>query len=145
MGTVHPLAREVEVGGGAHRVTVRPWTMAQRAELRPRLADLLGKLLELEADPRGVDLRELFLFAEDELAAIVQRTVQLPDGLRWDDLLWEDLPNMAQAVWEICVVRPDGGGVGGKIGGALAGALSSVARRQTPPPQSEGSSKDSPS
>lgn len=144
--TVHPLVREVPVQAGACKAKIRPWTMAQRAELRPRVAAMLSKVLEFEKNPLGVDLADLFGYAEDELAEICRATVQLPEGVVWDDLLWEDLPILVQAVWDVCVVRGDGGGLAGKMGGALAGALQSVARlSKTPPQQSEPSSPASPS
>lgn len=133
-GTVHPLARRVEVMGGTATVAVRPWTMAQRAELKPRLLALAERFLELQENPEQVDLVKLFDHAEDELVEVVRASVEMPEGLTWGELYLEDLPNLVQAVWETSVVRPDGGGIGGKLARALGGALQSVAQRavQTP-------------
>lgn len=121
----HPPCVRVEVMCGAHKVTVRPWTMAQRSELRPRVADLVARVMELRVNPMALDLAKLFVTAENEVAEIVRASVEMPEGLTWDELLWEDLPSLAQAVWEIAVVREDGGGLAGKLMGVAAEALSS--------------------
>ncbi|MGH3997605.1 MAG: hypothetical protein ACRDTJ_09110 [Pseudonocardiaceae bacterium] len=144
---VHPASRRVPVVGGQASVEVRPWTMAQRAALRPRITTLLAKVLELEQNPlKGVDLPQLFELAEDEIAEVVRASVHLPPELAWDELSWEDLPVLAQAVWEICIARPDGG-LGGKVARALAGALTLPRGKSSSPPRSrtEQSSAASPS
>lgn len=117
----------VEICGGDHRVLVRPWTLAQREELRPLLADLILRVSKIE---KGAELRleRLFLEAESELFAIVRASVQLPDDMEWGALWWEDLPSLAQAVWQTSVVRGESGGLLGKVGGVLSEALLAAAR-----------------
>lgn len=130
---VHPAVRRVPVVGGRATVEVRPWTMAQRAELKPRIAALLAKVLELGGEtPKKVDLAELFTLAETEVAEVVRASITMPDELTWDELSWEDLPVLAQAVWETSIARPDGGGLGGKAYRALALALAPRARSTSP-------------
>lgn len=144
----HPPVARIEVMCGAHTVSIRPWTMAQRAELRPRVADIIDRIMQLQMTPATVDLAQLFVHAENEIAEIVRASIELPDGLTWDQLLWEDLPSLAQAVWEIAIVRADGGGLAGKVMGVVAEALSSktvLDALLTSQQPSATSSSDSPS
>lgn len=123
MGVVHP-ERLVPVRGGQSQVTIRPWSMAQRRLLRPlvegvakRISELRTKAIEIhKMDPSTFAV--LFNEAEDEIYQIVKAT------LGWDDadmdaLYWEDLPVLAQAILEICIIRADGGGMLGKLLGML--------------------------
>lgn len=143
----HPASRLVPVCGGAHEVRVRPWTMAQRAELKPRLSALLSRVQELEGDLTTLNLATLFNHAEEEIYHIVRASVVLPEGLTWDELDWEDLPSLAQAVWEISVVRMDGGGLAGKLVGVLVGAVqrAAVHAQLKSPPRSTKKSSPAPS
>ena len=40
-------------------------------------------------------------------------------GEEWNEMPWEDLPVLAQAIWELNVARSDGGGVLAKLAAAL--------------------------
>lgn len=124
-----PRKVAVKVCEGRHEVTVRPWTMAQRRELKPQLAQLavrLGGFQSAMTEDSADTLAALFNHAEEELAEITRVSVQLPEGLTWDELLWEDLPNLVQAVWEVCIAPADGGGLAGKLV-AVAGRLLTLA------------------
>ncbi len=132
--------RWVELRGGSLRVPVRPWTLAQRDELRPLLAGLLSRVQELTAQGKleTLSLHSLFLEAEAELFALVRASVVLPEGEEWGALWYEDLPILAQAVWETSVVRAGGGGLLGKLVGVLSEAFLAAARHaQAPPPGPE--------
>lgn len=146
---VHPPVMEVPIMGGQHKVRVTPWTMAQRAELAPRVAALFKKILEFDKNPRGVDLEALFLVAEDEIAEIVRASIEIPEEVKWAQLWYEDLPGMARAVWKICVNREDGGGIAGKMVSVLGDGFVAVARKLFPPQmqraESFGDSPSSPS
>ena len=63
---------------------------------------------------------------EDQVVLIVRDSVPLETLSReeWDAMAWEDVPTLAQAIWELNVARPDGGGVLGKL---LASGLASKA------------------
>jgi len=123
---VHPSARSIPVAGGAWQVLVAPWTMAQRAAVRPKLLALFARLGLDGKKVLEINLSDLFLHVEQELVEIVQASVRLPDGLTWDQLLWEDIPVLVQAIWEVCVVRGDQG-IAGKIASALGQSLRALA------------------
>lgn len=143
---LHPVRVEVPVCGGARTVHVAPWTMAQRRELKPRLTALVTKVLELNVRPQDVDLATLFQHAEDELEAIARATAQLPPGLTWDELAWEDLPTIVQAIWETSIDRGDGSGMAGKLGGVAASLLNITARQlKTQKSSTDSRPPDSPS
>jgi hypothetical protein len=138
---VHAIGVEVPVLGGAHKVRVRPWRMAQRAELRPKVAALLDRI-ETERLTQGTaTFAKLLTVAEAEIAEVVRASVELPPGVAWDDLLWpEDLITLGQAVWETSVVRKDGTGAAGKVIGVLRGiAGASGAPKQAPKTPTEPS------
>lgn len=130
---VHPGPRTRYVCEGTVVASCRPWTMAQRAELRPRVAELTAKAFSLRGGALGdLNLSDLFLEAEEELTVVVQQSVKL---CRRDDpsvpvpfgeLLWEDLPVLAQLVWEVCVLREDGGGLAGKLVSLVAPVAASL-------------------
>lgn len=122
---VHPATREVPVAGGQFKVTISPWTMAQRAHLKPKIIKLLARANVVQTDPSAFKFSDLFADFEDELCEIAQATAKFPPGKTWDNLLWEDLPILVQAIWEVCVVRGDAG-IAGKVAGALGKALSAL-------------------
>lgn len=128
-----PAVLWVELCGGDHRVPVRPWTLAQREELRPLIADLIVRISKIEKGAE-LSLERLFLDAEAELLAIVKASVRLPAGLAWGALWWEDVPTLAQAVWQTSVVRGESGGLLGKVAGVLSEALLAAARQHAAKP-----------
>ena len=132
MTIAHPPSRVVELSNGG-KVTLRTWTMAQRAELRPRISELLMSLAKLEGGLEGIaagDLADLFVNAEDEITSIVRESITLEQLPRedWGKMAWEDIPVLAQAVWELNVARPDGalGKVGAGLGGMMASTIEAV-------------------
>lgn len=126
----------VRLAGGTVKGIVRPWTMAQRAELKPRVIGLLDRLGTLDGKGLELNLATVFSEAEEELIEIARLSVELPDGVAFDQLLWEDLPIIVQAVWETSVARADGTGLLGKaaglLGNALGTALTKAASDQKP-------------
>lgn len=142
---LHPVRVGVPVCNGTRRVHVAPWTMAQRRELKPRVAAVVQRVMELNASPGQVDLAALFTHAEDELHEVARASVQLPDDLAWDDLLWEDLPTIVQAIWETSIDRGDGGGMAGKLGGVAASLLNLAARHLNLGSSTDSRPPDSPS
>jgi hypothetical protein len=139
MSVAHPPTLTIDLSDGS-KVTLKPWTMAQRAQIRPALSQLLGHLSLLEGGLAAIGqqgLIELFLTAEEQVVDLCRATVanQINDE-QWDELAWEDLPVIAQAIWELNVVRPDGGGLLGKMAAGLgrvtAGAMAAGARQQKP-------------
>lgn len=148
MAVAHPPILEPELSNGK-TVKLRPWVMAQRAELRPRIGELLAALSKLEGGLKGLagaPLKELFMSAENEISGIVRASISLAQmsDEEWGQMPWEDLPVLAQAVWELNVARPDGGGVLAKLAAALGmilgSALEAAAREaragngKSPPP-----------
>lgn len=112
----HPQAKIVDVIGGQYQAKVPKWTMAMRAECKPRIAAILERVEgRFNAGQPISGLADLFTFAESELVDITRTCVVLPDGLAFDDLLWEDLPLLVQAIWEHNLVTDEGEGLAGKV------------------------------
>lgn len=130
MAIAHPPVREVELISLGKTVALRPWTMAQRSELRPKIATLIAALAKMKGGFSAVnlDLADLFVDMEDDVAKIVRASIpekQL-SAEEWDEMGWEELPVLAQVVWELNVARADGGGLLGKLGAGLGQALASA-------------------
>jgi len=138
----HPRSVEVPVLGGERHVTVRKWKMRDRANLRPRLANLFSKISSMEGQALNLGLAEVFMHAEDECAAIAEASTSMPEGLEWDDLDWEDLAAIVQTVWTVNVITPDGGGMVGKVGSLLGPLLSTRQTESKPSGQDSASSPD---
>ena len=131
-GTVaHPGHIIVPLCGGEQSGIVRPWSMAQRRDLRPRILALLDKVGSLESTgTTNASLASLFLEGEDELASIARASLTLPDDLAWDDLAWADLPTIIQAVWDANFAAENG--LMGKLTSLLASAFQKTWAQQAP-------------
>jgi hypothetical protein len=138
MGVAHPPTQKVELSTGK-KLTLRPWTMAQRAELRPRIGKLLEELAKLEGGeqgfsaeaPLGQRLAGLFMALEDEVTEIVRESIPLTalSAEEWDAISWgDDVPTLAMAIWELNLARP--GGVMGKLAAGLGGLGDQAAVRR---------------
>lgn len=134
MAVAHPPTREVVLSDGT-RFTLRPWTMAQRHDLRPKLAALLETMSQLDGGLSGaasLGMGQIFLLVEDEIAELCLASSPPDIQERWETLYLEDLPVIAQAIWELNVMRSDGGGLLGKLaaglGQIMAHALEAHAR-----------------
>jgi hypothetical protein len=125
----HPGYTVVKLQGGSLEGRVRPWTMAQRAELKPILLELLELLSGLDKPNGELSLAAIFSEAEDEFTEIARLSVELPKDAVWDDLYWEDVPVIIQAVWETSLVRDNGTGLMGKVMGVLATALTAAVQQ----------------
>jgi hypothetical protein len=127
MPIAHPPFRDVELCDG-QKVKVRTWTMAQRAELRPKIAELLDEFAKLQGgnvSSFGALLAPLFINAEEQVTEIVRMSIPESElsAEKWDAMAWEDIPTLAQAIWELHFARTDGGGLLGKLGAGLGQAL----------------------
>lgn len=127
MSIAHPPHRDVVLCNG-QKVRVRTWTMAQRAELRPTISRLLDEFAKLQVGDvgsMGAMLVPLFINAEDQVTEIVRASISKDDlsDEQWDAMAWEDIPTLAQAIWELHFARSDGGGLLGKLGAGLGQAL----------------------
>lgn len=106
MSDAHPEIRTVTLMGGK-RVKLRPWTMAQRRELKPRVLAILEKLMGLEASGQKLlakTLVELFTHAEDEIVDIVRDCIPRSElsGEEWDGIYWtSDVPELALGLWAL--------------------------------------------
>jgi hypothetical protein len=152
MAIAHPPTLSVTLSGG-QKVTLRPWTMAQRAELRPRILDLLGQLSKVERgvdDLGGISLVDVFVDAEEAVTEIVRASISL-DALSeeaWGEMGWtDDLPLLAQGIWDLNLAGPGGvlgklgAGLGSAVGNALAsGALKSQSRNRATKTAKSGTS-----
>jgi hypothetical protein len=137
MGVAHPPTQRVELSTGK-KLTLRPWTMAQRAELRPRIGALLEQLSKLEggdafstSGPLGQHLATLFMSLEGEVTEIVRESIPLSDltSEEWDAISWgDDVPTLAMGIWELNFGRP--GGVLGKLTAGLGGLKDQAAVRR---------------
>ncbi len=144
----HPGYTVVKLQGGNLEGKVRPWTMAQRAELKPILMRLLETLGGLDRkENQDLSLAAVFSEAEEEFMVLAEMSVELPSDVKWDELYWEDGPTIVQAVWETSLAREDGQGLMGKVMGVLGTALTSALQAQSaksPAPQkSPSTSKNS--
>lgn len=127
----HPGHAVVKLQGGNLEGKVRPWTMAQRAELKPILMRLLETLGSLDRpENKDLSLAAVFDAAEEEFMQLAEASVELPADVKWDELYWEDGPIIVQAVWETSLAREDGQGLMGKVMGVLGTALTSALQAQ---------------
>ena len=147
MSIASPPTREVSLSGGP-KVRIRPWTMAQRDDLRPKVVALLEQVSELQGgftSALSLNLVMLFIKVEDEVCDIVRHSIPLDElsETQWGVMEWADLPNLAQAVWELNVARSDGlmgkvaAGLGSMLGNALVQAAQTQAGVETDPETGE--------
>lgn len=122
--TAAPPFAEVALFAGDKLVKVRVprWSMAQRSEMKPKVAKLIERVTGLDAKILA-NLPALFQEVEDEIFDIVRDTVVMPETVRFDDLAWPDLPDLAQAVWEVNIITEQGGGLAGKLVGMVGPLL----------------------
>jgi len=130
-------------------VVVRPWGMQTGMLLNPRVIELMAKLRGFSFS----DLAQLVVDFQKEVYDIIQRTTGMTDE-QLNDLEYEDLFTLAQAVLDVCVLRrdPDGkpmGGAAGKLltlaGLTIDGFVARVveALKKTPKPAIDESPKPS--
>ena len=131
--------KRVKVCRGEHEIGVRPWTMSQRSELKPRLLELIAKMSSSDMSD-GLSLATLFLTAEEEVTAIIKLSSTLPEGLTWDEMYFEDIPILAQAVWDMCIIGEGASGLAGKLLGVVADQMTSPPAK---PNDSSGPASDS--
>ena len=131
MSIAHPPTQEVELKSLGKTIALRPWTMGQRAELRPKIAILLAKLGDLQGGTERIETMQMadaFVTMEDEVSKIVRASI--PEKVlsedEWIEMAWEELPILAQAVWQLNVARSDGGGLLGKLGAGLGAAMANA-------------------
>lgn len=130
---------------GGRLVVVRPWGMETGRLLSPRVAALME---ELHGDYSAKGIAKLIRKAQDEVFEIVRLTLGWTRE-QMNELAFEDLFTLAQAVIEVCLLR--GEDAGGIVGKALA--LATLKRRAAnwsastppPPPAAEGASSREPS
>ena len=135
--SAHPGFTEVPLCGGSVTGKVRPWTMRQRAEIKPKLGAIFEKLESATGggNPDSLNIPQLILQFEDELVPICQISLELPEDTDWDDLHWEDLAVITQAVWETNIVTEAGGGLGGKLLGLLKPLIAVGLQEVSPRPE----------
>lgn len=124
--TAHRNARRVAILGGEKTAIIRPWTMKQRAELKPLLAAVFQRIQNSGMELAQITVAGLILEAEEELVDLARATVELPENVSFDDLHWEDLPSLIQAIWETSIVTNSGGGVAGKTIGLLGNVMRTI-------------------
>lgn len=130
----HPGSIEVDVLDGTQKARIKKWKMRDRAELRPRIGKLFEKIMSLEGKTVDFSLAAVFLNAEEECSEIARLCVEFPySDTKFDDLNWEDLPTIVQAVWTLNIVGPEGAGLVGKATGLLAPLLSSRMKTESKP------------
>ncbi len=122
--TSAPPYADVSLFAGEKPVKVRVprWTMAQRSEMKPKVKKLIDRVSTLDAKIL-MNLPALFEEVETEIFEIVSQTVVMPEGTNFDDLAWPDLPDLAQAVWEVNVITEQGDGLAGKLAGMVGPLL----------------------
>jgi hypothetical protein len=108
------------VKSGREFVIIRPWPMALRNQLKPLLLQVATRLEARQANGAPLHgLADAFDEIEDQLYAISRITLGWSETEMGERLDWEDLPTIAQAILETCLIRSDGGGVAGKLLRAL--------------------------
>lgn len=137
MSTAHPPQRSVTLSTGK-KLKVRTWTMAQRADLRPKIVALLGRFSEIDlgsdVTALGSALIPLFIEAEDEVVEIVRDSIprDVLSDEEWAAMGWtEDIPLLAQAIWELHFSSPEG--IVGKLMGGLATQIAARRAARVPP------------
>lgn len=149
VSVAHRRARLIQCAGGDFTVTVRPWTMAKRADWRPRVVALVQRVMAF-TKPEGAESRsfvEWLLECEAEAALVAEASISsYSDGKSFGDLELADVWTVCQAIFELNF--PQDGPVG-KVTGllrtiaekALRDALRSPA--SSPPPSSKSSGNGS--
>jgi hypothetical protein len=100
---------------GGRTVFVKPWGMATGRRLAPRVAALFKRLRGFAAS----DLAALVQEAQDEVYDVVRASVGFSTE-QMDELSYEDLFTLADAVINVCIIRRvDGGPVEGAAGKLL--------------------------
>lgn len=110
-------AKIVEMTGGM-LVTIRPWGMTTGRLLAPRVGELVKSM---NADYGVKSIAKLVRESTDEVYEIVRMTLGWTPKQMDDDILYEDLFTLAQAVINVCIFR--GEDTGGVMGKALALAV----------------------
>jgi hypothetical protein len=98
-------------------VTVKPWTLKKGRLQRERITKIVDQLQEAGKNP--LSLTDVFAVCEQQVYEIVRDTIDVTDEWMEDQLRYEDLFTLAQAVIQTCLLRPDGGGVLGKALAAM--------------------------
>lgn len=132
--------RDVRLASG-RVVRVEPWGLATGRRLAPRVAKLALKFRDRDPDAA---LAELLVEAQEEVIDLVRETLrrtvpEIDDDWLEANVLYEDLFALAQAVFEVCVLRADAGGVAGKALTALV-KLGALQRGPSPPRNGTGAS-----
>lgn len=125
----HPEPVTVKLMGGQVSAEIPKWTMARRAQIKPKIARLFQRAVSTDPENRISSVSDLFTVAEDELVEICRVCVILPEGVKFDDLLWEDLPIMVQAIWDHNVITEGGGGLAGKLAHLVQPMLAAALRQ----------------
>ena len=110
-------AREIRLLSGK-MVVVRPWGLEKGRFMLERLVELFQKM-----GPSVTDAKKMIDVAYDETLQIVRDTIEWSEA-DFAELAFEDALDLTQAVIEVCLVRPDGGGALGKVLELLKGATS---------------------
>lgn len=143
-GIAHPRSRDIACRGGEFTITVRPWTMGQRAEWRPRVEELLSRLSGLAAVSDGKEIVALLLECEDLAARIAEVSVaRYPEGKGFGDLELADCWAVCQAVWELNF-QLENGPVGKLIGLIRPRFMAGAAGAARPDQPARANGADSP-
>ncbi len=108
------------------RITISPWPFSQTQILLPRLGAIYDAFLESQSTDAGSLANDMLITAFTETKELVRESM----SPRWSDeemdrMTMEDGLTLATTMVEVCLLRPDGGGVLPKVA-KLIGAMNSL-------------------
>lgn len=98
-------------------VVVKPWSLKNGRLIRQKITDTFDALQAAGKTPGS--LTEVFDMCEQQVVEIVRDTLGVDDAWMEENLAYEDLFTLAQAVVEVCLLRGGKDGVLGKVMGAM--------------------------
>jgi hypothetical protein len=96
------------------RPTIRPWSIEQRDDILPLLANLVTTIQKAGADAYDLDASAFLLKHSTEIDELAQLTLGWDDA-KWRTLTLEDSLLLTRTVLDVCIIRPDGGGPLGEL------------------------------
>jgi hypothetical protein len=96
------------------RVTIRPWSIDQRDDLIPVLAEIVVEIQKAGRETWNLAAPAFLAKYSKQTDALVQLSLGWSDA-KMKKLTFEDSLQLTNAVIEICILRPDGGGPLGEL------------------------------
>jgi hypothetical protein len=107
--------REIKLLSGKY-VTIRPWSLSLGRRMRKRIVKMFTEAQEVRKSEEEVDVAAIFDHFEDEIIEVIRETLGVESEWMDENLRYEELFVLAQAIFEVCLFRSDDkGGLMGKV------------------------------